>query len=80
VSAGLKQRGFIQSKHDTCLFLKQDLICVIYLDDTIFAGPYKVKIAEEIAGLGVSKYETQHSFQLRDKGELGDFLGIWIAK
>jgi hypothetical protein len=58
LSAGLKQRGFIQPKHDTCLFLKQDLICVIYVDDTIFSGPDKVKIAEEIAGLGVSKYET----------------------
>jgi hypothetical protein len=39
-----------------------------------------VKIAEEISGLGVSKYETQHSFQLRDEGEVVDFLGIRIAK
>jgi hypothetical protein len=78
--AGLKQHGFIQSKHDTCLFLKQGLICVIYVDDTIFAGPDASKIAEEFTGLGVSKYETQHSFQLRDEGEVGDFLGIRIAK
>jgi hypothetical protein len=80
MSAGLKQRGFIQSKHDTCLFLKKDLICVIYVDDTIFAGPDEFKIAEEIAGLGVIKNKTQHSFQLRDEGEVGDFLGIRIAK
>jgi hypothetical protein len=80
LSAGLKQSGFIQSKHDTCLFLKKGLICFIYVDDTISAGPDASKIAEEIAGLGVSKYETQHSFQLRDEGEVGDFLGIRISK
>jgi hypothetical protein len=80
LSAGLKQRGFIQSKHDTCMFLKQYLIFIIYVHDTIFAGPDELKIAEEIAGLGISKYETQHSFQLRDEGEVGDFLGIRIAK
>jgi hypothetical protein len=61
-SAGLKQRGLTQSKPDTCMFLKQGLICRIYVDDTIFSGPDSSKIAEDIAGLGVSKYETQHSF------------------
>jgi hypothetical protein len=80
LSAGLKQPGFIQSKHDTCLFLNKGLICVIYVDDTISAGPDASKIAEEIDGLGVSKYETQHSFQLRDEVEVGDFLGIRISK
>jgi hypothetical protein len=62
------------------MFIKQGLICVIYVDDTIFARPDTSNIVEEIDGLGVSKYETQHSFQLRDKGEVGDFLGIRIAK
>jgi hypothetical protein len=69
LSAGLKQRGFAQSKHDACLFLKAGLICVIYVDDTIFAGPNADQIAREIKGLGVSKYEAQHKFQLRDEGE-----------
>jgi hypothetical protein len=80
LSAGLKQRGFAQSKHDACLFLKAGLICVIYVDDTIFAGPNADQIAREIKGLGVSKYEAQHKFQLRDEGEVGDFLGIQIVK
>jgi hypothetical protein len=31
-------------------------------------------------GLGVSKYETQHKFQLHDEGKVGDFLGIQIEK
>jgi hypothetical protein len=61
------------------LFLKKGLICVIYVDDTLFTGPDESETAEENAGLGVSKYKTQHKFQLRDEGKVGDILGIWIA-
>jgi hypothetical protein len=68
LSAGLKQQGFNQSKHDAFLFLKAGLICVIYVDDTIFAGPNADQIAREIERLGVSKYETQHNLQLHDEG------------
>jgi hypothetical protein len=66
LSAGFKQRGFTQSKHDARLFLKTGLIYVIYVDETIFAGPNADQIAREIEGLGVSKYETQHKSQLCD--------------
>jgi hypothetical protein len=38
------------------------------------------QIAREIKGLGVSKYETQHKFQLRDEGEVGYFLVIRMEK
>jgi hypothetical protein len=31
-----------------------------------FAGPDEKQIAQEIIGLGVSKFEMQHKFQLRD--------------
>jgi hypothetical protein len=80
LSAGLKQRGFTQSKHDACLFLKAGLICVICVDATIFAGPNADQISREIEELRVRKYEAQQKFQLCDKGEVGDFLGIRIAK
>jgi hypothetical protein len=56
--------------------MKKDLI----LDDTIFAGPDAAKIHDEIKILGVSKFEEQHKFELRDEGEVGDFLGIRITK
>jgi hypothetical protein len=52
------------------------MLCVIYANDTIFARPDEDQIAQEIVGFGVSKFETQHKFQLRDEGEVGDFLGI----
>jgi hypothetical protein len=62
LSAGLKQREFTHSKYEACLFLKAELICVVYVDDTIFARPNAFQIAREIEGIGVSKYETQHRF------------------
>jgi hypothetical protein len=80
LSDGLLERGFVKSKHDACLFMKRGLLCVIYVDDTIFSGPDENQIAQEIIGLRVSKFETQHKFQLRDEGEVGDFFDIRISK
>jgi hypothetical protein len=60
--------------------MKDGRICVVYVDDTIFAGPDADKLSAEIKSIGVSSDETQHSFQLRDEGEVGDFLGTRIAK
>ena len=39
LKAGLLERGFTQSILDPCLFLKENMMCVIYVDDTIIAGP-----------------------------------------
>ena len=80
LKAGLLERGFIQSEMDKCLFMKRDMICVVYVDDTIFAGPDSNAIEEVITGLGVQNEEQRHTFELRDEGEVGDFLGIRIEK
>jgi hypothetical protein len=66
---GILQRGFVQSIHDPCLFMKKDLICVIYVDGTICAGPDAAKLQEEIKSLGVSNFVEQHKFEVRDEGE-----------
>jgi len=60
--------------------MKKDIICVVYVDDTILAGPDPDALEKEIKGLGVSDDEQRHKFELRDEGEVGDFLGIRIAK
>ena len=77
---GLLDRGYVQSDIDPCLFMKQDVICVCYVDDTIFAGPDPQILEKEIKSLGVSDKEQRHSFALRDEGEVGAFLGIQITK
>ena len=80
LSSGLLERGFIQSNLDQCLFMKKDLICVVYVDDTIIAGPDHKAIEDLISSLGIAKEEQRHCFELRDEGEVGDFLGIRIEK
>ena len=80
ITEGLTERGFVQSKVDKCLFMKDEMVCVIYVDDTIIAGPDPKAIEELITSLGIAKEEQRHSFQLRDEGEVGDFLGIRIEK
>ena len=51
-----------------------------YIDDTILAGPDTKTLEEVIKSLGISEEETCHTFELRDEGEVGDFLCIKIAK
>jgi hypothetical protein len=77
---GLIERGYTQSVNDPCLFMKEGIICVVYVDDTIFAGADSSVLEEEIRKLGVSDSEQRHTFQLRDEGEVGAFLGIQITK
>jgi hypothetical protein len=60
--------------------MKKNIMCVVYLDNTIFAGPDGALIDAEIKGLGVSSKEQSHSFEIRDEGKVGDFLGIRIRK
>ena len=77
---GLLERGYTQSENDPCLFMKQGILCVVYFDDTIFAGADSAVLEEEIRQLGVSETEQRHTFQLRNEGEVGAFLGIQITK
>ena len=55
------------------------LICVVYVDDKIIAGPDSSAVEELISSFG-GKEEQWHYSKLRDEGEVGDFLGIRIEK
>ena len=52
-SKSFQNRGCTVSKIDPCLFMKKDMICVIYVDDTIFAGNNQEMIDSEIKLLGI---------------------------
>ena len=77
---GLIEREFKQSLLDPCLFMKKDMMCLIYVDDTIITGPNPHEIDKLITSLGVAKEEQVHTFELRDEGEVGAFLGIQIER
>ena len=77
---GLIDRGYIQSEFDPCLFMKQGIMCVVYVDDTIFAGANDEILLNEIKALKIPNGENSHVFKLRDEGEVSNFLGINIQK
>jgi hypothetical protein len=60
--------------------MKKDCICSVYVDDTIFTGPNALLLERDIKSLGVREDKCNHSFQLRDECEVGDFLVIRIEK
>ena len=77
---GLLERGFKQSQHDPCLFMKKNLMCVVYVDDMIMSGPDGIIIENEIKSLRIHDREKRHTFELKCAGEVNDFLEIRIEK
>ena len=56
--------------------MKPNMICVIYIDDTIFAGPSAKDIDNEVKLLGTKQNSEEKPFEFRDGGEVSAFLGI----
>jgi hypothetical protein len=65
LTKGLLQLGFVQSRTDSCLFLRHDCILVVYVDDCL--------IFAEINTLSAS-------YLLQDERDVNAFLGIKINK
>ena len=80
LKAGLLERNFVQSQIDTILFMKGNMICILYVDDKILCGLNLDEINQGIIGLGIKGEDHVHRFQLKDEGQVGDFLGIIIGK
>ena len=72
LKAGLTQLGFTQSEIDPCLYFKKDVICAIYVDDTIFWSPNESKIDSTISDLKAL------DFELTDERDVDSFLGVQI--
>lgn len=80
ISEGLIERGFDQSKLDKYLCTEKDMICGMYVDATILADPDVKALETVITNLGIAEDEQRHTFELYDKDEAGDLLGIRIEK
>lgn len=70
---GLVERGWKPSEIDNCLFTKDGIILIVYVDDAILISPDKSLISSEIASL-------QQDYDLTDDGELKDYLGTRFTK
>ena len=71
---GLQEVGFEPSKVDPCLYCKEGVILLIYVDDCILMGTTDAAINEAICALRSSK----QNFTIKDEGAVGNFLGVKI--
>ena len=70
---GMIERGFKQSKQDPCLFLADNLVAVVWVDDVLFFAREEKKIDEMIKSLSTD-------FEMKVEGDVTSFLGLTIRK
>ena len=71
---GLEDRGFISSAVDPCIYLRDGLIVLTYVDDCVIVGNSMREIDEFVTSLK----EGPEGFILTDEGDIDKFLGIDI--
>ena len=74
LNAGLIKLGFKQSEYEPCLFLKNGIICVVYVDDTLFFAK-----DDNVIDTHISKLKDQ-GFDLTEEGDVTAFLGVEVKK
>ena len=66
--------GFRQSKHDECLFFRDNVIFIVYVDDGIFTSPSSNNIDQAIIDL------SKQGLDMEDQGDIKDYLGVNVTK
>jgi hypothetical protein len=70
----LEKFGFTQSENDPCLFMNDKVICIVYVDDTLFYSPKESFIQVAIEAL------RQENMELEVESDVAGFLGVLITK
>jgi len=68
---GLLAHGFMQSNIDPCLFLRKDIILIVYIDDCLLFTSKPKTLNKLINSL-------QQECMPTDEGDVGAFLGLDI--
>ena len=68
----LESIGFVQSKIDECVFYRQDVIFIVYVDDGIFLGKSDDQLTDIIKEL------TDTGLEIDDQGHPADYVGVNI--
>jgi len=69
-----KELGFVQSKHDECVFFRGSVMYVLYTDDSILAGPNEKEVEKAIDDI------KRSGLNITVEGDLQDFLGVNIVR
>ena len=71
---GLTKASFEQSKVDPCLYYREGLIFLVYIDDCLLLSPSDKLIDQGINDLR----KAEPRFNMEDQGTVNDFLGIQV--
>jgi hypothetical protein len=77
---GLERQGFRSSDLDLCLFIRDDVICLVYVDDCLFFAKDDSYIDEAIKSLQNSQDFGDNGFILQEEQDVAGFLGILMKK
>jgi len=72
---GLMDQGFTSSEIDPCLYLKENIVLLTYVDDCIIISPSR----ESIDRLISSMQSGPENFKLTDEGGVNKLLGVEIT-
>ena len=70
----ITKAGFVQSKHDECLFSRGKVMDTLYIDDSILGAPTRHKLDVAITAIKDAK------LQITLEGDLADFLRVKIDR
>ena len=73
---GMKEIGFTPSSFDPCLYYRDRIVFLVYIDDCIIFGPDSTSIDAVVVDLRA----CSHRFTVDDQGDIGDFLGIQVNR
>jgi len=69
----LVSRGFYQSSIDPCLFIRKDIILIVYVDDCLLFAKHDTTLDSFVNSL-------KSEFNLTCEGDVGAFLGIQLTR
>lgn len=69
----LMQKGFVQSKHDFCLYILDDVYLLVYVDDIILMSKNEINLHKAHLFL-------KTEFNVKDLGEVSTYLGLDIVR
>jgi histone deacetylase 1/2 len=73
---GLMDQGFTPLEIDPCLYLKENMVLLTYVDDCIIISPSRDSIDRLIS----SMQSGPENFKLTDEGGVNKFLGVEITR
>jgi len=66
--------GFTQSQTDPCLFISENVICLVYVDDMLFYSPNETDLDIVFEKL------RKLNMELKVEDDVAGFLGVLIKK